>query len=95
MSSTKISKDTDGMYGDSSDNESVLEIPKKSTAPKVKKNYVMTEKRRLNCEKMTEARNINVEKRTPSTASSSTMLCFVILWMIKSPHTILEKYLEF
>ena len=31
MSSTKIPKDTDEMQEDSSDNESVLEKPKKST----------------------------------------------------------------
>ena len=60
MSSTKIPKDTDEMQEDSSDNESVLEKPKKSTVAKEKKPYVMTEKRRLNCEKMREARNINV-----------------------------------
>ena len=63
MSSTKIPKDTDEMQEDSSDNESVLEKPKKSTVAKERKPYVMTEKRGLNCEKMREARNVNVEKR--------------------------------
>ena len=63
MSGRKIPKDTDEMQEDSSDNESVLENPKKTTVPKEKKPYVMTEKRRLNCEKMREARNVNVEKR--------------------------------
>ena len=63
MSGREIPKDTDEMQEDSSDNESVLEKPKKSTVPKEKKTYLMTEKRRLNCEKMREARNINVEKR--------------------------------
>ena len=63
MSSTRIPKDTDEMQDDSSDNESVLEKPKKSTVPKEKKPYVMTVKRILNCEKMREARNVNVEKR--------------------------------
>ena len=61
MSGLKLPKDTDEMQEDSSDNESVLEKPKKSTAPKEKKPYVMTEKRRLNCEKMREARNVNVD----------------------------------
>ena len=51
------------MQEDSSDNEIFLEKPKKSAVPKEKKPYVMTEKRRLNCEKMREARNVNVEKR--------------------------------
>ena len=64
MSRTKIPKDTDEMQEDSSDNESVLEKPKKTTVPKEKKPYVMTEKCRLNCEKMREARNVNVEKRS-------------------------------
>ena len=48
MSSTKIPKDTDEMQGDSSDNENVLEKPKKSTVARERKPYVMTEKRRLN-----------------------------------------------
>ena len=61
MSGLKLPKDTDEMQEDSSDNESVLEKPKKSTAPKEKKPYVMTEKRRLNCEKMREAQNVNVD----------------------------------
>ena len=63
MSGLKLPKNTDEMQEDSSDNESVLEKPKKSTVAKEKKPYVMTEKRRLKCEKMREARNINVEKR--------------------------------
>ena len=63
MSSTKIPKDIDEMREDSSDNESVLEKPKKATVAKEKKPYVVTENRRLNCEKMREARNVNVEKR--------------------------------
>ena len=63
MSGRKIPKDTDEMQEDSSDNESVLEKPKKTTVAKEKKPYVMTEKRRLNCEKMRRARNVNVEKR--------------------------------
>ena len=63
MSSTKIPKDTDEMQEDSSDNESVLGKPKKSTVVEEKTPNVMTEKRRLNCEKMREARNVNVEKR--------------------------------
>ena len=62
MSDLKFPKDTDETQGDSRDNESVLEKPKKSTVPKEKKPYVMTEKRRLNCKKMQEARDINVEK---------------------------------
>ena len=62
MSGRKIPKDTDEMQEDSSDNDSVLEKPKKTTVAKEKKPYVMTEKRRLNCKKMQEARNINVEK---------------------------------
>ena len=63
MSGRKIPKETDEMQEDSSDNERMLEKPKKTTAPKEKKPYAMTEKRRLNCEKMREARNVNVEKR--------------------------------
>ena len=63
MSGLKLPKDTDEMQEDSSDNESVLEKPKKSTVAKEKKPYVMTEKRRLNCEKMRKARNVYVEKR--------------------------------
>ena len=63
MSGREIPKDTDEMQEDSSDNDSVLEKPKKTTVPEEKKPYVMTEKRRLNCEKMREARNVNVEKR--------------------------------
>ena len=63
MSGRKIPKDTDEMQEDSCDNESVLEKTKKTTVAKEKKTYVMTEKRRLNCEKMREARNVNVEKR--------------------------------
>ena len=63
MSGLKLPKDTDEMQEDSSDNGSVLEKPQKSTVAKEKKPYVMTEKLRLNCEKMREARNVNVEKR--------------------------------
>ena len=43
MSGRKIPKDTDEMQEDSSDNESVLEKPKKTTVAKEKKPYVMTE----------------------------------------------------
>ena len=59
MSGLKLPKDTDEMQEDSSDNEK----PKKSTVAKEKKHYIVTEMRRLNCEKMREARNVNVEKR--------------------------------
>ena len=51
MSGLRLPKETDEMQEDSSDNESVLEKTKKTTVPKEKKPYVMTEKRRLNCEK--------------------------------------------
>ena len=61
MSGLKFPKDTDETQEDSRDNESVLEKPKKSTVPKEKKPYVMTEKRRLNCSKMREARNVNID----------------------------------
>ena len=63
MSGLELPKDTDEIQDDSSDNESVLEKPKKSTVAKEKMPYVMTEKHTLNCEKMREARNVNVEKR--------------------------------
>ena len=63
MSGLRLPKETDEMQEDSSGNESVLEKPKKTTVAKEKKPYVMTEKRRLNSEKMREARNVNVEKR--------------------------------
>ena len=63
MSGLKLPKDTDEMQDDSSDNDSVLGKPKKTAVAKEKKPYVMTEKRRLNCEKMREARNVNVAKR--------------------------------
>ena len=63
MSGLKLPKDTDEMQEDSSDNESILEKPKKSTVAKEKKPYIVNEMRRLNCEKMKEARNVNVEKR--------------------------------
>ena len=58
MSGLKFPKDTDETQEDSRDNESVLEKPKKSTVPKEKEPYVMTEMRRLNCVKMREARFI-------------------------------------
>ena len=87
MSGLKFPKDTDETQEDSRDNESVLEKPKKSTVPKEKKPYVMTEKRRLNCEMMRKARNVNVEKRrelqaiedqkTISAANGSSILCTV------------------
>ena len=56
MSGLKLPKDTDEMQEDSSDNESVLEKPKKSTVDKEKMPYVMSEKHTLNCEMMREAR---------------------------------------
>ena len=62
MSGLKLPKDTDEMQDDSSDNESVLEKPKKSTVAKEKRPYVTIEKHTLNCEKMREACNVDVEK---------------------------------
>jgi hypothetical protein len=62
MSSKKIPTDIIELIPsevDSSDNDSVLEKQPK----KEKKPYVMTEKRRLNCEKMRLARSVNVDKR--------------------------------
>jgi hypothetical protein len=60
MSSKKIPTETVELIPsevDSSDNDSVLEKQPK----KEKKPYVMTEKRRLNCEKMRLARSVNVK----------------------------------